>query len=148
MYKAYRQSPKGREVQAKASAKYWRSEHGRSIRQAYLKRFYADGRGYQAHLRWRTSKAGYPVYLAAIKRARAKRRKVVRSTLKAAEWLEIRRRYKFRCAYCNLRRKLTQDHIIPISKGGDHTAENIAPACMSCNIKKRAQLWTPRLPKL
>jgi 5-methylcytosine-specific restriction endonuclease McrA len=36
------------------------------------------------------------------------------------------------------------DHIIPLSKGGQHSRGNIAPACPSCNIKKGAKilLWT------
>ncbi len=28
------------------------------------------------------------------------------------------------------------DHIIPLSKGGSHTSDNIAPACPKCNIEK------------
>ena len=30
----------------------------------------------------------------------------------------------------------TKDHVIPISKGGHNTKENIVPACQSCNNKK------------
>ena len=33
-------------------------------------------------------------------------------------------------------KRLTMDHITPISKGGAHTASNIVPACQSCNSKK------------
>ncbi|MDB4875733.1 MAG: hypothetical protein JWM41_2179 [Gemmatimonadetes bacterium] len=28
------------------------------------------------------------------------------------------------------------DHVIPISRGGSHTRENVVPACRSCNSKK------------
>lgn len=32
---------------------------------------------------------------------------------------------------------MTMDHIIPLSKGGLHTKENMATACMSCNSGKK-----------
>jgi len=32
------------------------------------------------------------------------------------------------------------DHIIPLSKGGLHTASNLAVACAVCNLKKHAKL--------
>ena len=63
--------------------------------------------------------------------------KVLPSTLTAAEWRAILDRYSHRCAYCNRSDvRLTQDHVIPISKGGGHTAENVIPACFPCNRAK------------
>lgn len=38
-----------------------------------------------------------------------------------------------RCAYCGDRAEHV-DHIIPFSKGGPTTIENLAPACVSCNL--------------
>lgn len=39
------------------------------------------------------------------------------------------------------------DHVIPISKGGDHTVHNLVPACPECNLSKGAKLpiieWSP-----
>lgn len=58
------------------------------------------------------------------------------STLTAAEWLSIQDTYKHKCVYCGERKPLTMDHIIPVSKGGNHVKENIVPACHSCNAKK------------
>lgn len=44
------------------------------------------------------------------------------------------------CVYCGTKEsivgELTIDHIIPISKGGSGTAENLVKACKSCNSKK------------
>jgi 5-methylcytosine-specific restriction endonuclease McrA len=40
------------------------------------------------------------------------------------------------CAYCNERRRLTMEHIEPLSRGGAHDIDNIAAACDSCNKSK------------
>lgn len=60
--------------------------------------------------------------------------------LTEAQWSQIKAAYKYRCGYCHKRKPLTQDHVIPVSKGGDHTASNIIPACQSCNSRKNARL--------
>jgi 5-methylcytosine-specific restriction endonuclease McrA len=61
----------------------------------------------------------------------------VERTLTIKEWRGIVVSYNSSCAYCNKKsNKLTQDHIIPISKGGGHTKENVVPACSSCNSSK------------
>ena len=31
---------------------------------------------------------------------------------------------------------LTQDHFIPLSKGGEYSKKNIIPSCRSCNSRK------------
>jgi 5-methylcytosine-specific restriction endonuclease McrA len=62
-----------------------------------------------------------------------------------SEWLDVCQRYKNRCAYCGEPKKLTVDHITPLSKGGRHTARNVAPACKSCNSAKRDRDWSGRL---
>jgi 5-methylcytosine-specific restriction endonuclease McrA len=56
----------------------------------------------------------------------------------SAQWVAMQEHYGHRCVYCQKRckGKLTQDHIVPLSKGGNHTAANIVPACRSCNSKK------------
>ena len=56
----------------------------------------------------------------------------------AAQWQEMQAAFDHRCAYCGKRAKghLTQDHLTPLSKGGNHTLPNIVPACRSCNSKK------------
>jgi 5-methylcytosine-specific restriction endonuclease McrA len=75
---------------------------------------------------------------AAKARIATKRRAKIKilSTLTDDEWKEIKRHYNYKCVYCGEKKLLTQDHIIPVSKGGHHIKENIVPACKSCNSKK------------
>jgi 5-methylcytosine-specific restriction endonuclease McrA len=77
---------------------------------------------------------------AAVQRYRAARNQARVNDLTPKQWLEIQVAYDHRCVYCHKRCKgrLTQDHILPISKGGPHTAQNVVPACQSCNSKKHA----------
>jgi len=64
----------------------------------------------------------------------------VLATLTAAEWEAILEAAGHACIYCGSQKQLTQDHLTPISKGGDHTAENVAPACLPCNSSKGAKV--------
>lgn len=74
------------------------------------------------------------------KAAKARRRRIVTSQVEPqitlSEWRCLVQVWKCRCAYCGRRRKLTQDHFTPLSKGGEHTLSNIVPACMPCNQLK------------
>jgi 5-methylcytosine-specific restriction endonuclease McrA len=43
----------------------------------------------------------------------------------------------FKCQYCGKEGKdLTIDHVMPRSKGGPHTWENVVSACIPCNHRK------------
>jgi 5-methylcytosine-specific restriction endonuclease McrA len=64
--------------------------------------------------------------------------KTAKSDLTLDQWTAIKAAYGYRCAYCRQQKPLTQDHVIPVSKGGPHTASNIVPACRSCNSSKGA----------
>lgn len=47
--------------------------------------------------------------------------------------------YEGRCAYqhCTSEKKLTIEHVMPMARGGRHSADNIVPACTACNYSKR-----------
>lgn len=49
---------------------------------------------------------------------------------------EVLRRDKYQCQYCGSRKKLTLDHVIPRSRGGKHTWDNVVIACETCNGRK------------
>lgn len=82
--------------------------------------------------------ANQPLVKASRRRRRARIEGAAVNDLTAAQWRAIQELADHCCAYCGKRRKgrLTQDHIIPLTKGGNHTASNIVPACGPCNSTK------------
>ena len=56
-------------------------------------------------------------------------------------------RDNFRCAYCGktLRdHELTIDHVVPRSRGGKWSWENLVTSCINCNRAKKQAIWIPR----
>ena len=109
-FKRYRQSEKGRAMKAEKDARYAKTEKGR-----FSKR-----------------------------KTEIKRRNSLKAsdcTLTKEEWETIKAEHNHRCAYCGKKSKrLEMDHIIPVSRGGPHTMENIAPSCRKCNASKGNKL--------
>lgn len=64
------------------------------------------------------------------------------------EWLVLCEGHNHRCACCGKKKKLTIDHIVPLSKGGTNYISNIQPLCKSCNSRKGAKTikYSSRLP--
>lgn len=73
---------------------------------------------------------------------RKSRQKNLLSTFTKKEWNECKEYFKnkdgiLECAYCGKElNRATQDHFIPVSKGGNYTKDNIIPVCLSCNCSK------------
>ena len=86
---------------------------------------------------WKSNKEKARLY-AAQRNARKKANGIFQVTEK--DWLKLVVRYRYRCAYCDKKSKLTMDHIIPLSKGGRHSIGNILPACGKCNSSKGNKL--------
>jgi 5-methylcytosine-specific restriction endonuclease McrA len=63
------------------------------------------------------------------------------------EWELLKKQYNYTCPCCHKSEpfigqkslSLTEDHIIPLIKGGSDKIENIQPLCLSCNTKKHTQ---------
>lgn len=64
------------------------------------------------------------------------------------EWNELKEKHNHCCVICGMQEPftdqwypwLTEDHIIPISKGGSNYIKNIQPLCHRCNCLKRDKL--------
>jgi hypothetical protein len=52
----------------------------------------------------------------------------------------IYKRDDHECQYCGSRQNLTIDHVVPRSKGGQDTWENLVACCSTCNLKKGDKL--------
>jgi 5-methylcytosine-specific restriction endonuclease McrA len=55
--------------------------------------------------------------------------------------------FESRCWWCNCclaPEKLTLDHLIPKSKGGSNSFENLRLSCFSCNNSRGNSLYPPR----
>lgn len=77
------------------------------------------------------------------KRLRKYREKGAKGKHTLQEWEELKKQYNWTCPDCGKKEpdiKLTEDHIIPISRGGSNWIENIQPLCKSCNSKKHNKL--------
>jgi 5-methylcytosine-specific restriction endonuclease McrA len=48
----------------------------------------------------------------------------------------IMKRDGYKCLYCGATENLTLDHIMPQSRGGENSWENLVTCCGSCNVKK------------
>lgn len=78
------------------------------------------------------------------RRAMIHRRRAAQGAYTVQEWDARVAQYDGKCAYCKKPRKLTVDHVIPVSKGGSNYISNIVPACRSCNSRKGARLMEAR----
>ena len=70
---------------------------------------------------------------------RARKRTLI-STFTASQWNECLEYFNQSCAYCGDTNRLEQEHVIPVTKGGHYTLDNIIPACKSCNSSKHNKL--------
>ena len=83
-------------------------------------------------------------------REERERRKKAAGSHTFGEWELLKKQYGYccpACRKCEPEIKLTEDHIIPLSKGGSNYIENIQPLCRSCNSHKHTKIIKYELEK-
>ncbi|WP_062209963.1 HNH endonuclease [Demequina oxidasica] len=80
-----------------------------------------------------------PSRRARLSRKRARRVAAADNDLTSAQWVQILDAWGG-CAYCGAgpteAAVLQRDCVLPISRGGRYTVDNVVPACRSCNASK------------
>ena len=106
-------------------------------------RAYVEAHRDQHNQRSRTwAKANRMKKIAATQRWRAR---LKTATVEPVDYARIILRDRMRCHICKrrvARAELHFDHVIPLSKGGEHSESNIAVAHGRCNVRKSASLMT------
>lgn len=137
-----RRDPEGR----RAAAARWRAKNpgyryynvNPDRAKATNRRFQRSDKGKAYQREWRSKNATkVTLYYA---RARILREQAEVLVITPRDWERLCRRYDDRCAYCGSADALTQDHIVPLSRGGRHSIGNLLPACQPCNSSKHARL--------
>ena len=64
------------------------------------------------------------------------------SAITIDQWLKLVEVSKSKCYWCGKKCKPTRDHVIPVSRGGLDTIQNVVVACMACNTSKSAKILT------
>lgn len=86
--------------------------------------------------RRRVIRAERPEQARAAKARRRARKRQAETSLTEREWRAILECFGHRCGYCNRKlAKLDMDHVQPLGPG-PHAADNVVPACRSCNASK------------
>jgi len=141
-----------KEYQRKYGKEWHREQRGLDTRYAKRQRqakrkYYQGEKGKEESRQWRKRNIDKILFW---NKKRALRKKNIIGVHTWQEWEELKKKYGHRCVVCGVselelqRRwsgsnfiKLTEDHIVPIVKGGTDYINNIQPLCISCNAKKK-----------
>lgn len=67
------------------------------------------------------------------------------------DWEKLKKQYGYKCLKCGEKEpniKLTEDHVVPLYKGGKDDISNIQPLCGKCNSSKNITVVDYRLTTL
>lgn len=82
----------------------------------------------------------HPDLIAHLKARYRARKKNAEGSHTLKEWENLKLLFDNKCAICKESKKLTKDHIMPLSKGGSDFISNIQPLCRNCNSKKHTKI--------
>jgi 5-methylcytosine-specific restriction endonuclease McrA len=143
--KAHKATPWGREKLRERRRRQQSSERHKEARRERLRRPSVVARRRERAKvtdgRYRKTDKGK----ATIAKHKAKRRALMATivcSLTGRDWTEIKAAQKGRCYWCKRSAKLEMDHVVPVTKGGSHTRENVVGACRTCNASRGNKIVT------
>lgn len=120
-----RKSPTLQKKKKLRDIEFSKSEKGKAINKVSRKKYSKTDKG-----------------LITSKNGKAKRRALEKNgKVTLTEWNAVLFKNDYRCVKCKTDKKIEMDHIIPLSKGGNHSKDNIQPLCRSCNASKGNKIW-------
>lgn len=141
-YKPYHERDQKYKENARARVKRWAAAHPEKVRERGRQQWQQmtpemKARQQAAAKRYRAAKPEKARLHAHVYRAR---KRALPATFTATQWQACLEYFNHTCAYCGAQQSfwhvLEQDHFIPLSSHGSYTADNIVPACKSCNASK------------
>lgn len=119
-------------------ARYWNEREQALI---YNQKHYAENRGYHLGRSVAWQKANPGKVLSYVRASKNKRRALKAgsgdASFTSTDWKVTLLLHDHRCAWClKPFKRLEQDHVTPLARQGAHTADNIVPACRTCNAVK------------
>lgn len=119
----------------------WRDRNKEKYRK-YRKRYFSTTKGKKLHLeqnkKWRKKYPEKRRHQSSLEYAREKNAK---GSHVLEEWQILKGLYQYKCAICGKKKKLSKDHIVPLSKDGTNYISNIQPACNPCNSRKNNKIY-------
>lgn len=92
---------------------------------------------------WKDGRSKDRNYVAFFNRQKSYRRRHANGSHSLQEWESVKTRFFSTCPGCRnggINTKLTEDHIVPLSRGGSNNIANIQPLCQKCNSRKGIQI--------
>lgn len=142
-------SKDGLQPKCKTCETVWHKAHYRKNKDRYIQkaqRFHQNNREKRLEqmAKWRKKNPRYasdwfkahPGYSRSKLHAYKARRRGNGGVFSPEEWDALCELFENRCLSCGEQKPLTRDHVIPVSKGGTNTIDNLQPLCLSCNCSK------------
>ena len=123
-------------VQESQRAMRWRREHPERALAIQRKYQQSGERLLYARKHRENNRDKYMLY----ENTRRAREKFKSTGFSLKQWEMLKEIYDNRCAYCGKKsRKLSLDHVVALANGGRHSADNIVPTCLTCNVRKNTK---------
>jgi len=126
-----------REIQLAQRKEYYKEHRAEIIARVAEYRKNNKGKIYEGNKRYYQTDIGRESQRRAghIRKSRVNK---LKATFTPEQWNCCKDYFNHTCAYCGKElSRLSQDHFVPVIKGGTYTVDNILPVCKKCNSSKQ-----------